>query len=290
MSWLNRCAVLFACVAFGCEAVDEGARIGHHEPAHPTLAAPSGGKKSGESGESGEGANGGSAANGDSGGTSGSAGSEDEAADSGTQATCPQHPWVLVPDLVNARDVGGTPLSQGGSVACGSIFRGPPLALTSVGCERARALRLRTVIDLRVDSERSSLPDSTCTEADFVSAPLPIPYGLAAADYLADLNADAIATVFHTVGDPERYPIYIHCTWGRDRTGVVAALLLLTLGVSPREVMAEYLLSQPTVGAYPDALQAVLDELEAQGGPESFLTSIGISPQEIAVIRSHTVD
>jgi protein-tyrosine phosphatase len=202
-------------------------------------------------------------------------------------AICPQHPWVLTSEVVNARDVGGTRLAQGGSVACGWLFRGPPLTLTALGCEQARALGLRTVIDLRVADERSALPDSTCTGADFVLSPLPVPYGLGPADYLADLNADTLATVFHTFGDPERYPIYFHCTWGRDRTGVVAALLLRTLGASQEDVMAEYMLSETSVGAYPDALQAVLAEIEARGGPESFLSGIGISRAEIAVMRSH---
>lgn len=206
-------------------------------------------------------------------------------------AVCAEQPWVLTPDLENARDVGGTPLEAGGSVACGSIFRGPPLTLTTTGCEQARTLGLRTVIDLRIETERSSRPDADCTGASIVPAPLPIPYGLSAGDYLADLHAkDSMALAFHTFGNPESYPIYFHCTWGRDRTGVVAAVLLLTLGVSREDVMAEYMLSQPKVGAYPSALDAVLNEIAAQGGPDVFLRSIGISDEEIAVIRSHAAE
>ena len=48
--------------------------------------------------------------------------------------------------------------------------------------------------------------------------------------------------------------------------------------------------SQPKVGAYPNALDAVLNEIAAQGGPDVFLRSIGISDEEIAVIRSHATE
>ena len=282
MSWLGRGALLISCAAVGCADAGDGLSIGQREPAHPALV----GAASGEAGNEGEG---GKAGHGSAIGEPGRSVGGD-GPDGGAPTSCPQDPWVLASDIVNARDVGGTPLSQGGSVTCGSIFRGPPLALTTTGCDQARALGLRTVVDLRVDFERSARPDSTCTGADFLLAPLPIPYGLAAADYLADLNAETMATVFHAFGDPERYPIYFHCTWGRDRTGVVAAVLLRTLGVSQADVMAEYMLSQAKVGAYPNALQAVLAEIDARGGPESFLTSIGISPEEIAVMRSRATN
>ncbi len=285
MSCLARGALLLSCAALSCsyasDASDAGDRLmaRGHAPAHPSLlGAPGAGAASHTGGA----------------GTSSDAGADGGSAQPTPEepvASCPDSPWVLAPHLRNARDVGGTPLERGGSVACGAVFRGPPLTLTTAGCEQARALGLRTVIDLRVDSERVSRPDATCTGADFLPAPLPIPYGLSASDYLADLHATAsIVAVFHAFGDPARYPIYFHCTWGRDRTGVVAAVLLLTLGVSPEDVMAEYLLSQAVVGAYPSALQAVLDEIESLGGPDAFLAGIGISEEEIAVIRSMSVE
>jgi protein-tyrosine phosphatase len=196
---------------------------------------------------------------------------------------------VLLPDVSNARDLGGVPLASG-RVACGQLFRGPPLRLSAAGCEQAAELGIRTVIDLRTESERLGTPDSACVSADFVPAPLPIPYGLGPADYLLDLGTDeSVAEVFHTFGDPSAYPVYFHCTYGRDRTGVIGALLLLTLGASRQTVMNEYLLSGPNVGAYPNALEAVLNEIERRGGPEQLLTEVGISAEEIAVLRARAV-
>ncbi len=197
---------------------------------------------------------------------------------------------VLTQAVTNARDLGGTPLADDKAVACGSLYRGQPLRLTEAGCADAARLGVRTVLDLRMESERLSNPDASCVDAKLVFAPLPIPYGLSAADYLNVLHeTPSIAVAFHTFGDPEAYPIYFHCTLGRDRTGIVGALLLLTLGASRETVMQEYLLSQPNVGASPASLDAVLDEVEQRGGVENVLRDVGITDGELAVMRQLAV-
>jgi protein-tyrosine phosphatase len=199
---------------------------------------------------------------------------------------CEPHQPVLTQVVTNARDLGGTPLADGGAVRCGGLYRGQPLSLSNDGCAEAARLRMRTVLDLRTESERTSLPDAGCVDANLVWAPLPVPYGLAAADYLNVLHeTPSIAVAFHTFGDATAYPIYFHCTLGRDRTGVVSALLLLALGASRQTVMQEYLLSEPNVGAYPESLNAVLDEVELRGGVENVLHDAGISDAELAVMR-----
>jgi protein-tyrosine phosphatase len=191
--------------------------------------------------------------------------------------------------VTNARDLGGVPLDQG-AVACRSLFRGPPLyALSSAGCDQVASLGIKTVIDLRQSFERDSKPTSDCVGADQVFAPLPIPYELSAQNYLAVLDAPVVAQIFHTFADPDAYPIYFHCTWGRDRTGVIGALLLLALGASREDVLTEYLLSKDSVGAYPDSLVAVLDEIDARGGAEAFLVEIGLSQDEISALRERAL-
>lgn len=197
---------------------------------------------------------------------------------------------MLEPELSNARDLGGVALAGPEAVQCGAFFRGPPLQLSTEGCERFRDLRVRTIVDLRVEGEQQSRPDAACVDAELVSAPLPIPYGLGPEDYLRDLHSpESLAAAFHVFGDVTRYPVYFHCTYGRDRTGVIGALLLLTLGASRDAVMDEYLLSQPNVGAYPESLNAVLDEIEQRGGAEIVLMDAGVSADEIAVMREHGV-
>jgi protein-tyrosine phosphatase len=204
-------------------------------------------------------------------------------------STCQRSQFVLRPDISNARDLGGVPLAEG-TVACGAIFRGPPLRLTEQGCEQLAELEIQTVLDLRTDSERLSAPEAPCVTANLLAAPLPIPYGLGPEDYLRDLNTDeSVAKVFHTLGDERAYPVYFHCTYGRDRTGVIGALLLLTLGASRQTIMEEYMLSEPNVGAYPHALEAVLDEVERRGGAHQLLRELGITDEELAVLKRRAV-
>jgi protein-tyrosine phosphatase len=145
------------------------------------------------------------------------------------------------------------------------------------------------VIDLRVPAERELKPNAICVHqtADVRSAPLPIPYSVSRADYVADLNTtESISEAFRALGDGAAYPIYFHCTWGRDRTGVLAALILLALGATHAEIMQEYLLSRPIVGAYPDSLAAVLEEVERRGGVDAYLAAAGIPAETIATLRA----
>jgi len=201
--------------------------------------------------------------------------------------------WILTDDLVNARDLGGTPAARGGSVAYGALFRGPPLAaLTPEGCSTFGELGIRTVIDLRVDSERAAKPTSGCVgeAAEVLEAPLPVPYNLSPHDYIAILNTrEAIAAIFEQLADESAYPVYLHCTYGRDRTGVVAAVILRALGVSREVIRHEYSLSQPSVGAYPRSLDAALDAIDDAGGIEAYLASAGVSAEQLATLRKRVL-
>jgi protein tyrosine phosphatase (PTP) superfamily phosphohydrolase (DUF442 family) len=211
----------------------------------------------------------------------------------GGTRTCQRSEPVFVCAVPNARDLVGTPIANGQSVACGALYRGAPLAgLSDAGCRVFARLGIKTVIDLREDSERVAWPEAACVTAaaNVVSAPMPIPYNVSPADYVADLNASAsIAAAFTALGDPAAYPVYFHCTYGRDRTGVLAAVILSALGASRADILQEYLISQQTVGAAPGSLATVLDEIELRGGIEAVLTAAGVTPSQLAALRARAV-
>ena len=213
--------------------------------------------------------------------------------DGGGGRACRRSEPVFVCEVPNARDLGGTPVGSGAAVACGAVYRGPPLAgLSSEGCRVFETLGIRTVIDLRIEGERDLVPEAACVAnvANIVSAPMPIPYTVSAADYIADLDAKtSLAAAFAALGDPAAYPIYIHCTWGRDRTGVLAAVILSALGATRADIIQEYLISQQTVGAFPASLTAVLDEIELRGGIEAVLTAAGVTPAQLAMLRARAI-
>jgi protein-tyrosine phosphatase len=211
-------------------------------------------------------------------------------ADGGVVRQCTRGESLLVGHVTNLRDLGGIPVATG-EVACGTLYRGAPLkGLGPEGCAEVAELGLKTVIDLRTESEREASPSSSCVQAQALLAPLPIPYGLGPRDYLEDLNTtESIAVVFHTLADPKAYPVYFHCTYGRDRTGVLGALLLLALGATAEDVMTDYMLSKSSVGAYPDSLQAVLDDIAVRGGAEAVLSAAGIGSDELAALRTRAI-
>jgi protein-tyrosine phosphatase len=195
---------------------------------------------------------------------------------------------VLAPYLTNARDLGGTPVGTRG-VAYGRLFRGPPVAaLSEAACGTFASLGIRSIVDLRDPVEVESAPDSACVRehAALTLAPLPRPYSVSPQDYIAMLDTTAsIAATFRVLGDPAAYPVYFHCTLGRDRTGVVAALILLTLGASREAILEEYSLSSASVGAFPYSLVSTLDEVERRGGVEAYLTSVGVTHEQLTALR-----
>jgi protein-tyrosine phosphatase len=201
---------------------------------------------------------------------------------------------ILVGEVLNARDLGGTPLSNRepvATVACGAVYRGAALAgLSGCGCAEVARLGIRTVIDLRTPDERLAAPEASCVaaQAALVQAPMPIPYSVSPADYLADLEAtETVAAAFAVLGDLEAYPVYFHCVYGRDRSGVLAAVVLLALGATRDAVMAEYELTAAAgLSTYPASLEAVLDEIDARGGVEAYLAAAGVPAETLAILRA----
>lgn len=207
-------------------------------------------------------------------------------------ARCGASEWILASEVRNSRDLGGVP-TPSGSVTCDRLYRGSQLnTLKEEGCAEFAALGVRSVIDLRTVSEAGVSPTPACVDAVArrIAAPMPTPYGLSPAAYIADLQQPAsLRAVFEVLGDPAAYPVYFHCIYGRDRTGVLAALLLRLLGVSRDIVMTEYLRSnEGGVGTAPESLDATLKEIERLGGAEAYLLSIGVSPGAIATFRAQT--
>jgi hypothetical protein len=248
----------------------------------------------GSGGSGGSGGTGGSATVGGSsgsGGVAGTAGSGGSGQAAGGNATCSPSSVILAENgIQNARDLGGIPLEGGRTVKCGMLFRGPPLTLSADGCGNYENLGVRVVVDLREGHERAGRLDAPCTTDDetVIMAPLPIPYQVSPQNYIADLNTlNSMALIFHALGTEAGYPMYFHCTWGRDRTAVVAAVILTALGASREAIMADYMLSALTVGAYPQSLEATLDELERRGGVEAYYAELGVTADELAFLRSH---
>jgi hypothetical protein len=190
--------------------------------------------------------------------------------------------WVELEKVANARDLGGWTLQDGTKIPYGRVFRSGKLSKASAAdLATLRKLGIRTSIDLRSEAEvliDGKDPVGAGGLSGTTSAPMA---GVSSEDGYRDLvknDKASIAKAFSALADGNSYPVIIHCTAGKDRTGVVIALLLELLGVSRKQIVDEYLLSSSSGAVNADWLDAALNEVDAAGGINKYLAGIGIDP------------
>jgi len=247
----------------------------------------------------------------------------------------------------NFRDLGGYRTASGKVVKRGVVFRSSKLAaLTPVDWAKVQTLGVGHVYDLRTVEERTAEPDNW-------PAPTPESYGSPKPDMGATLVAmkqaggDPVkvrAVIRHFyAGMPTLYapeysaffhglaggakPVVVHCTAGKDRTGVASALLLTALGVPRATVVDDYelterllpqapmqtsgkpgapiggrgaasLLAMPAAtqkamwAADPAYIEAALDGMtQRYGSIDGYMRkALGLSPAEIARLRHRLLD
>jgi protein-tyrosine phosphatase len=185
--------------------------------------------------------------------------------------------------VFNVRDLGGLPTVEGRTLRRGRVFRADGVQrLDGDDLDAALALGLRTVIDLRTDGEiaRGRFPADRYpvewhhlpvlrriwSDDDLVASQ-------GAASFLRDRYLDmlddggaAIARAVELVA--EGMPALFHCAAGKDRTGVVAAVLLGLLDVPADHIVADYHQSAAAMGAFVDWLTVefpdALDSMTSQ--------------------------
>ena len=166
----------------------------------------------------------------------------------------------------NVRDAGGLPLRDGGRTRFGELFRSANLRhVTDVDVAHlVDVVGLRLVIDLRTAREidrdgptlvagagvdtvaLSFLPEDgeALPETGDDSDPLLRSY----LGYLVDRTENVVQAV-RLLGGPDVGPTLVHCAAGKDRTGVLLALVLDAVGVEREAVIADYALSAHHVEA-----------------------------------------
>lgn len=198
----------------------------------------------------------------------------------------------------NFRDMGGYPVAGGRVMQRHRLYRSDHLArLTDADQGKLAELGIRTVIDLRRESEREDSPNQV---ADSAIRQLWLPVRAEGADvrklrrgletgaitaadadaYLRQANlefvrrfADAYARFFDILLEPANYPIVFHCTAGKDRAGFAAALVLLVCGATLDTVYHDYLATNQCTAHY---VNGIIDGLEdmphMKAAPEAIRT------------------
>lgn len=219
-----------------------------------------------------------------------------------------------VPVTYNFRPVAAT--------RAGTLYRADALAkLNRQGRARLTELGVVRVIDLRSDLDRRLAGQDrlTGTGIDLVKVPMLAGNTLGAlyemtleSVYrdLLDSSKEQLGRTLRAVADAPEGAVVVHCTAGKDRTGIVSALIQLALGVDEDAVIADYALTQghlegewkdrvlrkmrrfgvtvtPEItrifaASPPEALASALEHLRwAHGGAEAYIAEVGITDEHI---------
>ena len=237
---------------------------------------------------------------------------------------------IPVPGTYNFRDVGGYP-ADGGTIRPGKLFRSDGIhALGDAGRQALRELGVREVIDLRDDFEVEAMPDDIAG-LDAKVLRLPVFEGSGASqdtvgislealyERILTLHGDVVVSALRELAGSGDVGVLIHCTAGKDRTGIVVALALLAVGVDRETVVADYAESESNLsgdwldamltlveshdveitpslrillgGSPPEALDGAIARIEKEhGSVRQYLLDSGLSELELASLRSVLVE
>jgi protein-tyrosine phosphatase len=176
--------------------------------------------------------------------------------------------------------------------------------LTDSDREWLASIGLRTVIDLRQSFEIQAWPDNLGDlRVERVNTPPSLETegtGTFFDLYLEwlDNSAAAFAGAIRTLARPGALPALIHCTAGKDRTGLVVAMVLDVLGVEEKVIVADYLESNTRLTTDPGDVQfqyPIREELmtgslahlrERFGSVEGYLLANGVTAEDLATLRA----
>jgi rhodanese-related sulfurtransferase len=201
---------------------------------------------------------------------------------------------VEIAGVFNFRDLGGGVTASGRRVRSGVIFRSAALdEMTDEGLATLESLGVRTVVDVRSESEveidgrfpfeRSSIrwvhvpspmgpprpgskePDSSRSEMADHEDPMSLVF-----TRIMTVGAPFVGRVIREVADPTNKSVVLHCTSGKDRTGVIAALIQLIIGRDLDTVVADFERTRD----YTDRIKADLRIRLARFGEEHMVERI----------------
>jgi protein-tyrosine phosphatase len=243
--------------------------------------------------------------------------------------------WIDLDGADNVRDLGGLPATDGGRTRFRRLLRSGTLQDLTAGdvTYLVKFVGVRTVVDLRLsdEAEREGSALSDIPAVRYFSLPLSSA-GNIRSDMVADAtemdivghylallegSASNIVSAVRIFADEVDLPTVFHCAAGKDRTGVLAAVVLDAVGVSSEAIIADYALTaqrmrqisarlarletyqrmaavsrgiKGAATADVTSMAEFLDELYARyGGGAGYLTAHGVNNSELAALRTTLV-
>ncbi len=236
---------------------------------------------------------------------------------------------LALPGVHNIRDLGGYATARGTRTPWRRFLRADsPHALDEAGQAKLQAEGLATVIDLRSQPEVEENPNPFARRKGVAYVNQPVFRAMAPAALAAvgdqpgtdpllhfyqsalDKRHEALREIMALIAGAGEGAVMFHCTAGKDRTGIVAALLLGLAEVSAEDIVADYTLTEGLItemvagfleaarqrGRDVDAyarllkapaptMQATLAHLESRyGSVPRYLTHIGVTPGDITAL------
>lgn len=230
----------------------------------------------------------------------------------------------------NFRDLGGYPTADGRSTKWRTLFRSDGLYRLrgADDMSRVRQLGLKSVIDLRTEREQReqgifpiddievtfhhlSIVDVTWSDTETPDFDDEVEFLVWGYRDMLEIGSSRFADALHVLAQTESLPAVFHCAAGKDRTGVLAALLLSSLGVDDAHICADYGLTQDAMrrsiawskvhrpelaeryatipkaylAADPRAMQIILTELAHQhGSVRNYVREMGVADATVEAL------
>ena len=226
------------------------------------------------------------------------------------------------PDCRNTRDLGGLPCASG-VTRFGAVIRSDNVSsLNTAGVRAMWEYGVNTVIDLRSESEIAKFPSPFAPDDygphyvhlpvidDAFASKVGDTVGMAERyKLMVDHRQEAMGQIFTALARVEG-PTVFHCYAGKDRTGLVAAMLLSLVKVEEAAIAADYVATDANLAsryaewlaaAPPERLATMRDELRCPpewmlgaldhlrstwGGVEPYLIGAGVQPSDIVRLQS----
>ncbi len=214
---------------------------------------------------------------------------------------------ITLEGAFNFRDLGGYSTAQGRKTRWGMVYRTDSLErLTEKDLSNLAERNIKSYIDFRTLAEKEKAPDKrvctlqACFELETKSGNMidlqSIKDGRGY-DVMLEVNRNLVredqpgyTKFFSILQDKKNAPLLFHCTAGKDRAGLAAALFLSSLGVPRETVFADFMLSakyilgkygaamekhpvlKPVLTVEPEYIEAAYNIIDAEyNGVESFL-------------------
>jgi len=239
---------------------------------------------------------------------------------------------TAVQGMQNLRDLGGLATVGGRKLRQGALLRSDA-PLPDDPTPQLEAWPPGTVLDLRSESEWSVAHPLEGTGAAIHTVPFADGLNATNTDPTVLLEREGLAGLYRstlaqstsavvravTVLASAELPVLVHCAHGKDRTGILVAIVLDALGVARKDIVADYVATAPNMSgvldrlappdtdlgakvrklaaAFPEAadapesaLQAVFDQLDDVGGAAQWLLACGVEPSTLVALNSLLVE